>query len=353
MSYNTLALSGGGVKGLAFAGAAKVLFQNRTLENIKHFYGTSIGCIVSTLLAAGFEYDEIYDFAIDFDVAGILSSKNEWRYFNFLKPLYNLYHKGGLYDTFLLENFVEKKLEEKLHVKNISLAQFSMLTGNFLQCNVCSISSGKIMYLDNESTPNVSVSEAVGMAISIPFIFEPKYLHGNQVLDGAILQNLIIPPRDKDSILIALRRQQLFDISIGMAHLKNDNPIDTLKNLFMMNAYGPQSKNSLLEIKPSDMLFRIDADNYFGQNFDISIPDRVSLINKGIQALCPHCVQYNVPSHEGPYNDIYSNSLYLFTLSAWLYICCRSKYMAFTTLLISSIVCVLYLFFDVWKTTIP
>ena len=54
-----IALAGGGVKGAAHIGALKALEE----KNIKIDYigGTSSGSIVSTLYAAGFTPDEIYE----------------------------------------------------------------------------------------------------------------------------------------------------------------------------------------------------------------------------------------------------------------------------------------------------
>ena len=54
-----LALSGGGVKGVAHAGALKALEEEKI--KIDYISGTSSGSIIATLYAIGYRPDEIYD----------------------------------------------------------------------------------------------------------------------------------------------------------------------------------------------------------------------------------------------------------------------------------------------------
>ena len=56
--FRNLVFEGGGVKGIAYAGAMKVLEKEGILENIRRASGTSAGSINAVLFAAGFNSTE-------------------------------------------------------------------------------------------------------------------------------------------------------------------------------------------------------------------------------------------------------------------------------------------------------
>ena len=57
--WRYLALEGGGVKGVAFAGAARALEEAGLLQRFEGFAGTSAGSQAAALLAAGFTASEL------------------------------------------------------------------------------------------------------------------------------------------------------------------------------------------------------------------------------------------------------------------------------------------------------
>ena len=56
--FKNLVFEGGGVKGIAFVGAMKVLDKEEILQNINRVGGTSAGSINAVLFAAGFSNQE-------------------------------------------------------------------------------------------------------------------------------------------------------------------------------------------------------------------------------------------------------------------------------------------------------
>ena len=84
---NTLILSGGGVKGIAYIGALKYLDELKTKEdlkvdiNIQEILGVSVGSIVGLLYILGYTYDEL----VDEIVSKNLSDLKQFRIKNFLQ----------------------------------------------------------------------------------------------------------------------------------------------------------------------------------------------------------------------------------------------------------------------------
>ena len=56
--FRNLIFEGGGVKGIAYIGAMKVLEEKGVMENVLRVGGTSAGAINATLVALGFTNDE-------------------------------------------------------------------------------------------------------------------------------------------------------------------------------------------------------------------------------------------------------------------------------------------------------
>ena len=57
--YKNLALEGGGLRGIAYAGAFKALEENGTMQQIENIAGSSAGAIAGLMISIGYKADEI------------------------------------------------------------------------------------------------------------------------------------------------------------------------------------------------------------------------------------------------------------------------------------------------------
>jgi hypothetical protein len=69
MEYDTICMSGGGIKGFSFIGALDYLNKKKFIntDNIKNWVGTSIGSIIAYVFVCGFSIIEMEKFIIEFD----------------------------------------------------------------------------------------------------------------------------------------------------------------------------------------------------------------------------------------------------------------------------------------------
>jgi len=67
--YDTICLSGGGIKGFAFIGVLENLQIKSIIDinKISYFVGTSIGSMMCYLLVLGYSVSEIREFIMDFN----------------------------------------------------------------------------------------------------------------------------------------------------------------------------------------------------------------------------------------------------------------------------------------------
>lgn len=247
MARLDIVFEGGGAKGMAFAGALKVLVEEG--HTWGRLVGTSAGAIAATLAAAGYGPEEILglvqervngrprllsffdapraeDFspeskdrsvmmsvfrAVDFPVLprsveerldrvlldALLQNSRFARLFSFVEY-------GGFYAgrTFLAW------IQEKIALKGIppasSLQEFYRLTGIDLTMTATDVTGMELLVLNHRTAPELPVAWAVRMSMSIPFVWQEvvwrqewglyrgRDLTGHAIVDGGLLSNFPI-----------------------------------------------------------------------------------------------------------------------------------------------------------------
>jgi len=167
-----LIMKGGGVKGLAFAGAL--------LELEKHFWfdvhaGTSAGAISSVLLAANYSPSEIKD---------LLIAKNfrEFMDASILRIPFNLLFKRACFPGRHFQKWITDLLKAK--VNQLSEVKMSDLNGAVVYA--CQAGSGTITFDSHGERKDANAAFATRCSMSLPIFFFPQELDGQRVYDGGL-----------------------------------------------------------------------------------------------------------------------------------------------------------------------
>jgi predicted acylesterase/phospholipase RssA len=177
-------MKGGGVKGLAFAGAL--------IEIEKHFWfdrhvGASAGAIAAVLLAAGYEPKELLD---------ILSKKNfrEFMDAKLWKVPINLVRKGGCYpgDHFL--GWIASLLGKRITKEGEIL--MSDLNGAVIYAS--RRGPGTVVFDSARQRKDTVAAFATRCSMSIPIFFVPQEIDGRPVYDGGLRNNFPVTRFLKD-----------------------------------------------------------------------------------------------------------------------------------------------------------
>lgn len=157
-----LVLSGGGVRGLAHAGALQALNELKIKVDI--ISGTSSGALIGVLYSAGVEPIEMVTYVKKkklFDISELS--------FNFKGLLHN-----SVFKSILKENVPQQTFEELPIPVIVCATDFT---------------HGKPIYF--ESGP---LAEFVVASCSIPFIFPPITYNHSSLVDGGLLDNFPVMP---------------------------------------------------------------------------------------------------------------------------------------------------------------
>jgi len=157
-----LALSGGGVKGLAHAGALKAMEENGIKPDI--ISGTSAGAIAGALYSAGNSPDQIKE---------LFKKKDFNDFVEFVLP------KSGLFATSGFTKF----LEDNVGYKNLQDLPIPLLV------TATNLDKGESVLFSKGNLAQIVMASAC-----IPVIFTPVEINKEKYVDGGIFKNFPVSP---------------------------------------------------------------------------------------------------------------------------------------------------------------
>jgi NTE family protein len=199
---DSLVFSGGGAKGLAYAGVVDELGKRGMLPNIKKVAGASAGAIIALIFGLGYNPEEIIKIIENTDFAKFLDCNGGVDLNAVLQnPLKHpigvaylgqrLITTGALCDGLTARKFLTGLIENKQISKTINFEQLYKHTGIELNIVCCDISRKQTIIHNHKNSPNLPVLDAVHTSMSIPLIFKPVDLYhdGTTGVDGGTTDN--------------------------------------------------------------------------------------------------------------------------------------------------------------------
>lgn len=185
-NIHTLILSGGGMKGVAYAGVFKYIeevqqkkkFYNNLKIDIKTICCVSVGSILGLLYTLQYTSKEIEDEIL---------LKN----FKTLKDIdaINLFENFGIDTGKNIMAWVESQLIKKNLDPRITFRELYIWNNIDFQVCVTNLSKEEFEIHNHLNTPNDIVLESIRMSISLPFFFKSVKKNNCLYADGAIMNN--------------------------------------------------------------------------------------------------------------------------------------------------------------------
>lgn len=284
MSYNytNLVFEGGGVKGIAYAGALEVLGERGILADVKNVAGTSAGAITATLVALGYQPAEVKQKVLALNFKDF---EDGW------DPL-RLVTKYGLYRGNDLLSWIQEMIAGKAQkgkgatFEDLHLQGLPDLYVYSTDLNIFDIK--QFSYTD---TPKVIVAEAVRASMSIPMFFKAwKFTDSipddHIYVDGGVVLNYPLTVFDTvtqpdDPQTLGLYLYDYNDVKKPSA-LNYDHPIEYCKTLFETLL---DSQNIDFSVNESIRKRTIMIDDFgiLATDFDITPAQEEQLYQSGVK----------------------------------------------------------------------
>ena len=218
--FTHLVLSGGGLAGFCYMGALSYL-QSRNCQP-KHISGTSIGAFFGFLFSLDVSMVEIKSYMMEWSTQEAMCSFGDLE-----SALLEIVDSCGLDIRSRFETPMRHFLKQTSGQDDITFMELTKLRGISLTVCATSITNGVKTYFSVDTSPNVSVIEAVLASMAVPMLAKPVTIGDQVYVDGGLCDNFPIDP------FIGTTPHPLTDHILGLIieHRPPTNPAPT-ENLF-------------------------------------------------------------------------------------------------------------------------
>jgi NTE family protein len=172
--YENLAMEGGGVWGMAYAGALEELDRIGILARIKRVAGTSAGSITALPLALGYSSAEIYRIISELNFAKFLDRQS-------IKTVLTRY---GLHEGEFATSLFQDWVAEKLGSREATFRDLHEAGGLDLRVYATDLNTKQIREFSFAKTSGVPLAAAVRASMSVPLFFTAPEIDGHLYIDG-------------------------------------------------------------------------------------------------------------------------------------------------------------------------
>lgn len=170
-----LVFKGGGVLGIAYAGAIEVLEEKKVLQQVQHVAGTSAGAITAALVSLKYSAADILKVVQTTNFKGFEDGWDPLR----IATKYGLY-KGDSFLTWMRQRITDKGLPA-----TATFADFANAGMLDLHVFAADLNTRSLQEFSAVTTPTTIVAEAVRASMSIPLFFD-AWTFSNGVPDNHI-----------------------------------------------------------------------------------------------------------------------------------------------------------------------
>lgn len=196
--FRNLVFEGGGVKGIAYMGALRVLEANGILGDLKRVGGTSAGAITALLLGLNYTLAEIEKILVDLDFNRFLDDSR-----GLMRDAKRLMEDFGWFKGDFFRDWAADLIKTKTGNSEATFNDIDRLAGQYgfkrMYFSGTNLSTGFSEVFSVDHTPRLCVADAVRISMSIPLFFAAKRgLRGDVYVDGGLLDNYPVKLFDRE-----------------------------------------------------------------------------------------------------------------------------------------------------------
>lgn len=265
MDFDTLVLSGGGVKCIATLGALQYMYDQGFGRGVAKYVGTSAGAMISFLLAIGYTPIEIMVYICTHQVSESLLP---------LDLIALLTGKGAIqFDR--LDVHLRDMTRAKIGRESITMYELHAEFGKVLVCTTYNLTTNEAEYISHETRPDIDCLLAVRMSSSLPVVFNDCEYEGCVFLDGGVVDNFpIIATSSNDRVFGCL-------VQTKYTRLGEQNRLLSLLRIAVTISSSFYVERCLAAYEPECTVLRIHVEDTDVFAFDQTSSTRLDLFSHG------------------------------------------------------------------------
>lgn len=265
--YTSLVFSGGGIKGLCYAGVIKALEDLDVLYLIDKFAGTSMGSLFITMIALGYTGNEIIYETMNVNLKKFINVS--------IKSFFKQY---GFDTGYYFKEWIGLKIKEKTGNENYTFQDLWNDKKKELYIVTTCLNTHSAVYLNYKTHPDMPLVDAIRMSISIPFLFQSVKMDNNYYVDGGLVDNFPLHLFDENAL----------GIQIISPTYTEENPsweIKNMENFAIHNIWCMMDQISKLYKHSRDQVINIVVKDVGMIDFKISNESKKDLIKLGYDTI--------------------------------------------------------------------
>jgi predicted acylesterase/phospholipase RssA len=283
-----IVISGGGIYGFTFYGILKQLHKMGIweLSNIKTFYSTSVGSIVSTIIALNYDWETMDRYLINRPLEELFELN--------ISTILNCIDNCGFFTIKIIEELFYNLFTGKDLSPTITMKEFHQITGIDMHFFTTKLDGFECIDLSHKTHPDWLMVEAIYASCSVFPFLNPLFKDNEKYGDGGILLNCPLnncianeDATDTDTVLII----KLAKLATNTKCKKTPTQEKTKTNYSLLTYMSDIVKNilNLVSIeKPVDKLknlIEVDGSLMFFMDLEgfSNIKNRKNLIDYGVK----------------------------------------------------------------------
>lgn len=297
---DALIMKGGGVKGLALAGAVEILERHYSFNA---YVGTSAGAIAATLLAIGYTGKELEEELRGQDFRAFLDSRWWWYPWNLLV-------RGGLHTGEFIQNWLRELIQKRTdRASELLMREIPALPHKKRAVVYAATYNGVLLPLDSR-TSDAEVHYAVRCSMGIPFFFQPAKVNGRYAFDGGMLGNFPVRAfiEGERDFATQTGQQHAFQEPRFIGLYLGSKRIQPLRNRLLpsiLDMWLGQDERRLLD-KYRDQIIVIDPEPVSTVQFSLSDDEKNLLVLRGRIAAMDYVRRRCMPG--APNDEVYGEA---------------------------------------------
>lgn len=213
--FKNLVFEGGGVKGIAYVGAMRVLQEKGVLKDIERVGGTSAGAINATLFALGYTPAQQRTIIKKMNFKNFLD--DSW---GLIRDTERLVNKFGWYKGTFFHDWIAGHVKKQLGDANATFANLKESGKPELYVYGTNLSTRFGEIFSHEHTPHMRIADAVRVSMSIPLFFAAiRNARDDVYVDGGVLNNYPVKIFDRQKYIKAAEKK----MAIQTDYYKKEN----------------------------------------------------------------------------------------------------------------------------------